>query len=126
MIRDFLLRSNYDFFTSSFAIVELFKHKEKLLRYSKLSEAELLELLYMVLKKLKVVSEELITAQNWKKAYVLCERIDIKDISFVALALELEGVLWTGDKRLKKGLIEKGYDNFFHPPMSIISEKDSE
>jgi len=43
----------------------------------------------------------------------LCRDIDINDAPFVALALELEAVLWTGDKTLKNGLKDKGFDRFF-------------
>jgi len=32
------------------------------------------------------------------------------DTPFVAFALELDAPLWTGDKKLKKGLSEKGID----------------
>jgi len=31
------------------------------------------------------------------------------------LTLELNGWLWTGDKKLKAGLKRKGFDRFFEP-----------
>jgi hypothetical protein len=31
----------------------------------------------------------------------------------VALTLELDGLLWTGDKKLITGLRERGFDKFF-------------
>ncbi len=40
----------------------------------------------------------------------LTEDIDVKDVSFVALTVETGGVLWTGDKKLYKGLKERGFD----------------
>ena len=55
--------------------------------------------------------------ENWKKAHELCKEIDIKDISYVALALELDALFWTSDKKLKEGL-EKRHFRYF------ISEKD--
>lgn len=33
----------------------------------------------------------------------------------VALTLALDGLLWTGDKVLKAGLTERGFDRFFTP-----------
>jgi predicted nucleic acid-binding protein len=39
--------------------------------------------------------------------------IDEKDSVFVALTLELDGLLWTSDKKLKNGLIKKGFNSFF-------------
>lgn len=44
--------------------------------------------------------------------YDLCKDVDIKDTPFVALAIELGPSLWTGDKKLKEGLKQKGFDNF--------------
>lgn len=43
-IRDTLLDESFQFHAPNFIIAELFKHKERLLRFSKLSEPELLEL----------------------------------------------------------------------------------
>ncbi len=39
----------------------------------------------------------------------------LKHSHLVALALELNASIWTGDKKLKDGLIHKGFDNFFVP-----------
>ncbi|WP_322744651.1 PIN domain-containing protein [Cuspidothrix issatschenkoi] len=44
-----------------------------------------------------------------------CKDIDESDTPHVALTLQLEGLLWTGDKKLKEGLIIKGFDKFFEP-----------
>ena len=40
---------------------------------------------------------------------MLCKTIDIDDTVFVAVAEFTKGELWTGDLKLLKGLIEKGY-----------------
>jgi predicted nucleic acid-binding protein len=34
---------------------------------------------------------------------------------YIALTLDLNGVLWTGDKRLRNELRRKGFDCFFAP-----------
>jgi predicted nucleic acid-binding protein len=34
----------------------------------------------------------------------------MKDMYFVALTIEMDGILWTGDVKLKKGLTKKGFD----------------
>ena len=47
--------------------------------------------------------------------YDLCKDIDVHDIPFLSLALELNLPLWTGDKKLKNGLLGKGYYNFYEP-----------
>ena len=45
----------------------------------------------------------------------LCRDVDLKDTPFVALALYLDGRLWTGDDVLKTSLKAKGFDRFFEP-----------
>jgi len=42
----------------------------------------------------------------------LCLSIDIDDTIFVAFTNYLKGKLWTGDKKLIKGLTDKGYTRF--------------
>jgi predicted nucleic acid-binding protein len=39
--------------------------------------------------------------------------IDVKDTPFVALAIELKLPIWTGDKKLKEGLKELGFKDFW-------------
>ena len=45
--------------------------------------------------------------------------VDMDDLSFVALALELDCPLWTRDLRLKRHLIKNGFSSFFDPAASI-------
>jgi predicted nucleic acid-binding protein len=55
--------------------------------------------------------------QNRQKAFDLCRSVDVKDTIFVALTLELDAVLWTGDKKLKQSLLEKGFTRLFTPDL---------
>ena len=43
----------------------------------------------------------------------MCREIDQADTPFVALALELDAYLLSGDEKLKKTLSEKGFKKFF-------------
>lgn len=101
-----ILDGKYDFFVCELILMELFKHKEKIIRLSQLSENEVIKLYYLLLKRLHVYKEELISTENWLQAYRLCEPVDEDDTPHVALTLELEleGLLWTGDSKLKAGL----------------------
>ncbi|MBP7534856.1 MAG: hypothetical protein KA783_10450 [Chitinophagales bacterium] len=54
------------------------------------------------------------SVKNRQKAYDLCKDIDEKDLAFVALALELNALLWTGDQKLRKGLESKNFGYFYN------------
>lgn len=110
-----LLKSEHQFFVCEQILVEMFKHKEKIARLSKLSESDLIRFYYILLKRLYLFKEDLLSLENRKKAFELCRDIDETDTPHVALTLELDGLLWTGDKALKEGLKLKGFTQFFKP-----------
>ena len=74
-----------------------------------------MEVFHEILKRISFYNEELVSEDNWREAYELCKDVDLKDIPFVALSLEVDGLLWTGDELLKESLREKGFSNFFIP-----------
>ena len=110
-----LLGSNWRFCICESTIIELFKHKEKIVRLSKLTEDDVIRVFYTLLRRVTVVKEDLIEQTTRQQAYTLCQDIDVADTPFVALTLHLDGLLWTGDKVLKSGLRDKGFDRFFEP-----------
>jgi predicted nucleic acid-binding protein len=89
--------------------VEMFKYKEKLVKFSRLAEEDILSNYYRVLRNLRVIFERDIPADARKLAYRLCKDIDPKDTVFVAAAIFMEAYLWTGDKKLIYGLAKKGF-----------------
>ncbi|MBK8878685.1 MAG: nucleotide-binding protein [Haliscomenobacter sp.] len=112
-IRDTLLDESFQFHAPNFIIAELFKHKERLLRFSKLSEPELLELFNGITERIQFTPLDFISQKSRDIAFALCMDVDAKDTPFVALAIELDAPLWTGDKKLVLGLRKKGFDRFF-------------
>ncbi len=110
--RKIILSQNHRIYTPNYVFVELFKYKEKILQNAKAAESEVYEFLTMILGHIHFVHPELISKENRHSAYVLCHDIDPDDIPFVALTLQLDAVLWTGDNTLKNGLIQKGFDKF--------------
>ena len=112
-LRETLVGIEHIFYTPNFLVVEIFKHKERIIKKAKTSEEEIYEFLNKVLQHIHFINEELITEENANIAYELCKDVDEKDTPFVALTLELSGKLWTQDKQLRKGLKAKGFDNFF-------------
>ncbi len=114
-VREILQRPDLKFYSPNFLVVEIFKHKEKILNKSKASEAEIYEFLNQLLRKVQFINEEHLSLANIIQAYKLCKDVDEKDSLFVALTLELDGELWTRDEALKIGLIKKGFVSFFEP-----------
>lgn len=113
---ELLLTKKYPFYICELTVIELFKNKEKILKLSKLSDDEVTRLFHVLLKNLNLFKEELIEKRNWDRAYHLCRNIDESDTPFVALTLELDGLLFTGDEKLKSKLKMKGFDSFFEYP----------
>lgn len=110
-----LLKSEHQFYVCEQILVEMFKHKEKIAKLSKLPESDLIRFYYILLKRLHLYKEDLISSENRKHAFELCRDVDETDTPHVALTLELDGLLWTGDKALKGGLQLKGFNQFFEP-----------
>ena len=106
-------QQEYEFYAPNFLSVELFKHKERILQKGKLEEDEVYELLQSLFDNINFVNEMLVSTENVIYAYRLCKDVDEKDIPFVALCLELDGLLWTRDEKLKNHLKQKGFTSFF-------------
>ena len=95
--------------------VEIFKHKERIVSQSQLSEAEVLEMLYRLILSLRFFDETLISTRNFLRAFQLVKDTDLNDLVFLALHFEVGGKLWTSDMKLKNGLRENGFNDFYEP-----------
>ena len=111
-LRIIFFDENHEFYAPNFILNELSKHKNKLLKYSSLSRSEFDELLYQLFKNINLIDENFLSFENRKKAYQFCKNVDEDDIPFIALSLELNIPLWTGDKKLINGLKNKGFKFF--------------
>jgi predicted nucleic acid-binding protein len=96
--------------SSHFAIKELMLHKAKLIKLSGFIEEEVDILLSSILKQIDFISEDIIERKHWEYADRLTSGVDSKDVSFVALAVQTGGWLWTGDKKLSGHLKTMGFD----------------
>jgi predicted nucleic acid-binding protein len=110
-----LLNSGRRFFVCEQVLVEIFRRKEKIIKFSRLSEDEVAKLYHVLLRRITLYKEDLISRENLANAYALCRDVDEANTPHVALTLELGGLLWTGDKKLRDGLRLKGFDRFFTP-----------
>ncbi len=116
-LRDKFFEKEVKYYAPNYVFVEIFEHKEKLLKHSQLSETELYELLHRILQRIKFISEATLSKKNKKKAHELCKEVDQDDTPFVALCLQLgeQSEIWSGDENLKAGLIKKGFNRFYTP-----------
>ena len=110
-----LNESDHIFVVGETVIVELFEHKERIVRISKLSSGDVITAYHSLLRHITIYKENLISAANWQKAIQLCQDVDPDDTAHIALTLETKGRLWTSDKRLRSGLQAKGFDAFLRP-----------
>lgn len=111
--RTILVREDVEFVCPNFLFAEIFKYKEKILLRSQSSEEEVFEYLVLLLQKIRFVPEDWISLGCRIEAFRLCSGIDEKDRPFIALALEMEAILWPVDEILKGGLMKKGFHSFF-------------
>jgi len=112
-IREILFENSRNFYSPNFLITEIYKHKDKLIKNSKLDESEFYLYFNGIIEQIKFVPTDFIGIESRRKAYDLCKDIDIKDTPFVALSIDLDIPIWTGDKKLKEGLKSKGFNNFY-------------
>ena len=104
-----------EFYCPRYVVVELFKHKERIVAATALEEPALLALLHTLLHRIRFFDEDAISIGSWTEAWRLCRDVDENDVAYLALTLELDGDLWTGDRELETGLRKKGFTRFFKP-----------
>ncbi len=100
----------FQFYSCDFLRVEIFRHRDKLQKLTKLTEENLAELEYLVTSNITFINESLISETVLKTAAALANTIDSNDMLFVALAIHLDAILWTGDKKLLEGLRSKHFN----------------
>ncbi len=85
-----------------------------------------MELLFLVLKRIDFINEDQISNKSWLKARELTLDIDVKDVNFVALTIESEGLLWTGDEKLYTELKKKGFNQVLNLEdlKKLVKKKD--
>jgi predicted nucleic acid-binding protein len=100
-----------------FLLKELENHVDKILAITGYNEAEYQQIKSFVTKNIEFIDSAKINKENWGISYLLLKDIDEDDTSFIALNLEVNGILWTGDNKLIKGLQNKNYNNIITTDM---------
>ena len=96
-------------------LVELFKHKERIAASTGLDEDSLLALLHSLLERIRFFDEDAISIGGWTEAWRLCRDVDENDVAYVALTLEVDGDLWTSDRRVGGWFAQEGFYALFQP-----------
>jgi predicted nucleic acid-binding protein len=99
------------YFSPAFLLEELHLHKEKILRLANIDKGEYEEIKEYVIRHIEFIDVDKIASRSWGKAAEMIGELDEKDIPFVALAIELDAFLWTGDKKLMKELHRKDFND---------------
>ena len=102
-------KAHFQFFTCHYLRIEIKRHRNKLLKLTKLSEDQLSELQELITQHITFIDERLIPQDLLVKIETQLKAIDPDDTIFVALAKHLEGKLWTGDLQLYNGLKAKRF-----------------
>lgn len=102
--------SKLDFYSTEYLREEIDRHRNRILEIAKTSEEEVNEIIFQIYKKINFISDQQIPIKIWYDCAPLVRDIDMDDLPFVALTVYLNGLLWTGDIKLKNGLISKGFD----------------
>lgn len=113
-IGDILINSGklFKFISPDFLRIEIHRHHDKLVDISKLTLDQVLEAEFQICKSINLISDEQISSVNWGLAQNLVFDIDKKDISYIAFSNQFKAKVWSGEKKLIKGLERKGFTNF--------------
>ncbi len=111
LIGELLLNSQeeFKFYAPELMQGEIARYETKLLATSKLTSVQFKESNFRIMAFIESISEDLISQTSWIKAAELTHDVDEDDTPFVALTIELNAILWTGDKKLMNGLVQKGF-----------------
>jgi len=105
-------KSRFHFYSTDLLSIEIQEHKNKLKRLSGFSDSDLNKSISIITNKIRFINADLIPPSLLISTQDLLKDIDIDDTEFVALTSHLHGRLWSGDKVLQNGLLQKGWNKF--------------
>ena len=105
-------KSKFHFYSTDLLSLEIDEHKEKLKRLAGYNSSVLNKTISLIKSKIRFVNANLIPTKILIETENKLKDIDIDDTEFVALTTHIKGKLWSGDKKLQNGLINKGWNRF--------------
>jgi len=106
--RKILFLAPFEFYTPSFTRSEIEKHKEELIRKSKLDANAFQYMMETIFHKIQIVNLHSIEPYK-NKSIEIMTGIDVSDAPFIALALHLDCPVWSKDGHFKMQQIIKTY-----------------
>lgn len=103
------LLTYFNFLLPDFVTVEVEKYSPVIKQKSRLNESELLQWTYFVFSQLTILPQYVLQNESLSKAEKLLTNVDLKDVTYVALAMQLDLPLLTRDKALFNGLRKQGF-----------------
>jgi predicted nucleic acid-binding protein len=116
-------RRYFAFYSTQFLREEVDKNKEKVLALTGYSSVEFETTKFQLLSRIRFISEEQIPFEFWANAARLLRDIDPDDTPYLALNEFLGGRLWSGDKKMLKGLLSKGYSKCINTAELLVLRK---
>jgi len=112
-IAELILKSKnvFNYFAPNQLSEELNEHENKALQLTGYSRQEYSEIKNGLLSRIQIISDILISPSALLRAEELLKDVDPDDTVFLALALDMDARLWTGDAKLSKGLKNKDIYN---------------
>lgn len=105
-------KSRLHFYSTDLLLIEIEEHKNKLKRLAGYTDFELNKSILLITGKIRFIDANLIPSNVLMSTQELLRDIDIDDTEFVALATHIHSRLWSGDKVLQNGLMQKGWSKF--------------
>lgn len=102
--------SDNKFYVPDFALLEIDKHREAILKKTNAKKSDLEEYVLNLFSMLTVVPRFAIDEDAIKAAYDICKDADENDTMYVAVAMQLGIEFATRDKRIYEHLKSKGFD----------------
>ncbi|MGQ4915381.1 MAG: PIN domain-containing protein [Candidatus Asgardarchaeia archaeon] len=102
IVRSILLLSKHEFYTLDYAIFEIEKHKDELLKRIHVKREQFQELMFELILKNVIVIRSSYIEDLIDDALEICKSFDPDDAPFIALALKLDIPIWSNDKDLRE------------------------
>lgn len=100
-----------DFIIPEFTITEILRNQRGIFAKSKKDAKTFAANLEALLHHIVVISDDELTNEHIQLAEKFTSQTDIDDTIFIAFALALDSLLWTGDRKLLKGVRKLGFIN---------------